>query len=97
MRPTIKSTNGTSFHDTTIRCSVSDLREILGQPTNESNDGSDKVNFEWEMETDDGDAFTVYDWKEGRPLDEYEIIEWNIGGHSVRITEQAKKEIISFL
>jgi hypothetical protein len=97
MKTTTKSTNGTSFHDTTIRCSVNDLREILGEPINESNDGSDKVNFEWEMETDDGYAFTVYDWKEYRPLDEYEIIEWHIGGYNGRITEQAKKEIIKFL
>jgi len=93
MKPTQKETSGTSFYDTTINCSVATFKKVLGEPVYDGNDGLDKVNFEWEMETEEGDVFTVYDWKEYRPLNENEIIEWHIGGMSGRITEQAKREI----
>ena len=43
--------------------------------------------------TNDGDVFTVYDWKEYKALDEHEIIEFHIGGHSKAVTEQAKNEM----
>ena len=93
MKATFKSANGTSFHNTTFSATVQDLRKILGIPREEQNDGEDKVNFEWVMETDDGEVFTVYDWKEYRKLEEDEEIEWHIGGDSGRITEQALEEI----
>jgi len=97
MQPTNKSTGGTSFHDTTIGTTVHTLRKLLGEPYCEDNDGEDKVNFEWQMKTDNGDVFTVYDWKEYRPLDEHEIIEFHIGGMSKVITEQAKNEMYEAL
>jgi hypothetical protein len=93
MKPTTQSANETSFHNTVINCSVATLRKVLGEPVNECNDGQDKVNFDWEMETDNGDIFTVYDWKEYRILNENEMIEWHIGGMSRSVTEQAKREI----
>jgi len=93
MKLTTKGADGTSFHDTTINCSVSTLKKVLGEPQYECNDGSDKVNFDWTMETDEGDVFTVYDWKEYRSLNENEMIEWHIGGMSKQVTEQARREI----
>ena len=93
MKPTTKEVNGTSFHNTTIKCSVSTLKKVLGKPHGGSNTGKDKVNFEWIMETDSGDVFTVYDWKEYRSLNENEMIEWHIGGYNQSVTEQAKHEI----
>ena len=93
MKPTTKSTNGTSFHDSVIRCSVETLRKVLGEPTYDDNSGDDKVNYEWEIETSNGDVFTVYDWKEYRPLNDTDIIEWHIGGHNGNVTEKAKMEI----
>ena len=93
MKPTTKSIDGTSFHDTTIKCSVSTLKKVLGEPEYEPNDGQDKVNFEWDMETNNGDVFTVYDWKEYRSLNEDDMIEWHIGGYDKKTTEQAKHEI----
>jgi hypothetical protein len=93
MRKTNKSTGGTSFHDTTIGTTIYTLRKLLGEPVCEDNTGESKVNYEWVMETWGGDVFTVYDWKEYRPLDEHEVIEFHIGGNSKAITEQAKKEI----
>ena len=93
MKPTEKDVNGTSFHNTTINCSVSTLRKVLGEPYDENNSGEDKVNYCWFMETDNGDVFTVYDWKEYRVLNENETIEWHIGGHNQNVTEDAKYEL----
>ena len=93
MQRTNKTTGGTSFHDTVIGTTIHTLNTLLGEPTYVNNTGMDKVNYEWEMETSDGDVFTVYDWKEYKALDEHEIIEFHIGGHSKTVTEQAKNEI----
>jgi len=95
MKNTTQSLNGTSFHDIVIEATVKELKQILGEPEYDSNDGQDKVNFEWVMETDSGDVFTVYDYKEYRPLYETEMIKWHIGGQDKAITEQAKREIKS--
>ena len=93
MKRTDKISNGTSFHDHTFTATVDDLRNVLGQPQFESNDGEDKNNFDWIMETQDGTVFTVYDWKEYRRLEEDEVIEWHIGGRSGADTEKALLEI----
>jgi hypothetical protein len=93
MQKTLQSMDGTSFHNTTIKCSVSTLIKVLGEPDCAMNDGEDKVNFEWYMETDNGDVFTVYDWKEYRSLNENEMIQWHIGGENRNVTEQAAREI----
>lgn len=93
MKQTNKETNGTSFHGITFTATVQELRKVLGEPTFETNDGQDKVNFEWEMETEDGEVFTVYDYKEYRRLKENEDIEWHIGGHNSLTTRNAAEEI----
>ena len=97
MKQTTKSANGTSFHGDTFRASVADLRKICGKPAFECNDGSDKTNFDWTMETDGGKVFTIYDWKKYRSLQEHEIIEWHIGGHDDMVTDQALSEIAGAL
>ena len=95
MKPTKKSISGTSFHDTTIVASVKQIIEMCGEPSDESNTGEDKVNYEWIMETEDGNVFTIYDWKEYRRITLNERITWHIGGNSRQITEQAKSELIN--
>ena len=97
MKQTNKSANGTSFHGTTFTSTVADLRKILGEPQCEQNDGQDKCNFDWTMETEDGTIFTVYDWKEYRPLKEDEEVEWHVGGYSGMNTEKALNEIADAL
>ena len=97
MKQTDKSADGTSFHNHTFTATVDDLRNVLGQPKFESNDGEDKNNFDWIMETEDGEVFTVYDWKEYRQLDENEDIEWHIGGRSGLTTGKALSEITKAL
>ena len=93
MKTTIKSTSGTSFYDVTFKASVNKLINIIGEPTIEDNTGEDKVNFDWHMETDEGDVFTIYDWKEYRELDKNEPIEWHIGAKSRSVSVIAKGEI----
>ncbi len=88
-----KTANGTSFHNSVILASVNEIIEILGEPQYQSNDGEDKVNFEWDCETEEGDVFTIYDWKEYRPISKDEEIKWHIGGDSRLITSKALKEL----
>ena len=93
MKQTTNSTIGTSFHDTVITTTVNKLIKVLGKPQCDSNDGRDKINFEWNMELADGNVFTVYDYKEYRKLDLDEIIEWHIGGKDKNVTDAALVEI----
>jgi hypothetical protein len=93
LKSTSRSSSGTSFHYSTVRASVNELIKIIGGPTYESNDGEDKVNIEWELEDDNEDVVTIYDWKEYRKIGYDEKIEWHIGGMSKNITNNAKREI----
>jgi hypothetical protein len=93
LKSTSRSSSGTSFHYSTVRASVNELTKIIGEPTYVVNDGEDKVNIEWELEDDNGDVVTVYDWKEYRKIGYDEKIEWHIGGMSKNITDNAKGEI----
>jgi hypothetical protein len=96
-KKTYQSTDGTSFFGTTIFASVNQLIRSFGEPSFENNTGEDKVNFEWEMETDEGEVFTIYDWKEYTSIREDRMIEWHIGGKSERVTNQAKRELLNQL
>ena len=96
-KKTYKSTDGTSFFGTTIRASVEQLTNAFGDPTMDSNWGDDKVNFEWEMETEDGEVFTIYDWKEGRPLRLDEYVVWHIGAKDKSTSNTAEDEILKKL
>ena len=93
MKKTNQSANGTSFHNSVIKTTIAKLREACGEPECECNDGSDKVNIEWVMETDSGDVFTIYDWKEYREIGEDETIRFHVGGTSGVITNQALEEL----
>jgi len=89
--------DGTSFHDTTIKTTLAQLICALGKPDYDNNTGEDKVNFEWDMETDNGVYFTVYDWKEYRKIKPNEVIEWHIGGFQPSMTQYVKREIMKLL
>jgi hypothetical protein len=89
-----QNTDGTSFQNVTFKASVQDLIKVLGEPDYEDNTGNDKTNFEWVMETDDEEVFTIYDWKEYRKLDPTEQIEWHIGSHSRDISGEAQYEVV---
>jgi hypothetical protein len=86
-------TNGTSFHGQVIEATVQEMLDLLGEPDYECNNGSDKCNFDWSGITENGDIFTVYDWKEYRTLPKHEVIEWHIGGKDLYTTIDAKHEL----
>ena len=94
VKKTTSSTDGTSFQDVTFKASVNQLINVFGEPTIQDNTGEDKTNFEWDMETDNGDVFSIYDWKEYRKLDLNEQIEWHIGSHSRDISGEAQYEVM---
>jgi hypothetical protein len=93
LKKTFKEVFGTGFHLSTVRASVNELVSIIGEPTYNDNTGEDKVNIEWELEDENGNVVTVYDWKEYRKIGMDEKIEWHIGGMSKEITDNAKEDI----
>jgi hypothetical protein len=92
-KKTYKNVDGTSFQNVTFKASVQDLTNVFGEP-DDNNTGEDKVNFVWDMETENGDVFTIYDWKEYRKIDLDEQIEWHIGSHSREISGEAQYEVM---
>ena len=88
--------SGTSFHGTTFKASPNQLIESLGEMTSHKS-GDSKTSMEWVRELNDAEVFTVYDWKYYREIDMDEVIEWNVGGRSSRVTEKAKEEILTLL
>lgn len=84
---------GGSFHNVTIEATPNEIISVLGKPDCEQNDGSDKCNFDWNGITEDGVGFTVYDWKEYRPLDMDELVRFHIGGKDYLETSDAKEEL----
>ena len=94
---TNSSTTGTSFHGQVFSSTVSELKEKLGEPQFSQNDGADKVNFEWECETEEGDVFTIYDWKEYREIDETETIHFHIGSLGAGVSNKALEELKQLL
>jgi len=97
MKLSSKSANMTSFHGSVIKTTVNKLIEKIGKPQYGSNDGEDKINFDWVCETSLGSVYTIYDWKEYRPLDLNEEIEFHIGGFSNHDTEFARQELEKLL
>jgi hypothetical protein len=96
-KKTYQSTDGTSFHGVVIRATVNQLISAFGEPDMEYNTGEDKVNFEWNMETYEGEVFTIYDWKEYRPLQRDEYVTWHIGANSKSVSNDAEREILNIL
>ena len=91
------NTSGTSFHGVTLTVTPQKLIDVLGEPDFFDNDGQDKVNMEYNLETEDGIVFTIYDWKEYRPLQMDETIEFHIGGFSYSQCVYAKNEVLRLI
>lgn len=96
-KKTYQSTDGTSFHGVVIRATVNQLISAFGDPTIVDNTGEDKTNYEWDMETNEGEVFCIYDWKEGRPLGKDEFVTWHIGAKSKSVSNDAEREILKAL
>jgi len=90
-----KSACGTSFYGHKVTATPNQLIEALGEPQFGSNDRRDKTKFDWVCETQDGKVFTVYDWKEYKPLDMDSYYSFHIGAHSGPVAARALSEIRS--
>ena len=88
-----KSEHGTSYHLIDIKSTLNLLRKVLGEPKYMCNTGYDKTNVEYVCETEDGDVFTIYDWKMYRPIGDDEVIRFHIGADTDRIAFKAKNEL----
>jgi hypothetical protein len=86
----VSRVGGTSFHQDIIFATPNELRHILDEPAYEFNTGNEKTNMEWYIQMPDGNAFTVYDYKEYKPLHPNGQVEWHIGGHDRFTTHLAK-------
>ena len=93
---TYRDTDGTSFFGTTIRATVEQLTNAFGDPA-DNNTGEDKVNFVWDMETENEEVFTIYDWKEYRELKLDEYVIWHIGAKDKSVCNTAEREILEKL
>ena len=91
------NTSGTSFYGVELTVTPQQLIDALGEPDFFDNDGHDKVNMEYDLETKDEIAFTIYDWKEYRPLQMDELIEFHIGGFSYSQCVYAKNEVLRLI
>jgi hypothetical protein len=49
------------------------------------------------METNEGEVFCIYDWKEGRPLERDQFVTWHIGSKSKSVSNDAEREILKAL
>tara|TARA_R100001377_G_C3121514_1_gene86078 strand:- start:81 stop:371 length:291 start_codon:yes stop_codon:yes gene_type:complete len=88
------NTSGTSFYGVTLTVTPQKLIDVLGEPDFFDNDGQDKVNMEYNLETEDGIAFTIYDWKEYRSLQMDQKVKFHIGGFSYTQCIEAKEELM---
>ena len=69
----------TSFHNDVIYATYQEMIAKLGEPTIDGS-GDDKVQKEWRFVTDNGIAFTIYDWKYyDTDVTNGDVIQWNIG------------------
>tara|TARA_R110000796_G_scaffold248641_2_gene375586 strand:+ start:266 stop:562 length:297 start_codon:yes stop_codon:yes gene_type:complete len=96
-KKTDKYADGTSFHNVTIKFTVNELIDILGEPQMDCNDGEDKVNVEWTCETSKGVVFSIYDWKTYNPLDYDRVVTWHIGTNEYLESIDAREEILKMI
>ena len=90
------SAEGTSFHDVTVITTPAKLiaiAEAYGSDYDDFNDGVGKTNFDFVFRTDEGNTFTVYDWKEYRSLNLDENVEFHIGAKNEYISREAAWEL----
>jgi len=84
----------TSFHQVTLLASLEELKAVLGEPEYHTQDTDEKVQYNWNLETEDGRPFTIYDWKEYRKFDDTEVIEWHVGGKDSASCFEGKREFV---
>lgn len=92
MKTPTQTANGTSHHGSLFRATRADLEKVFGPPRYEDTI-EEKVQAEWVFETDEGEVFTIYDWKEYRSYGLTEPILWHVGAHTRVASHRALQEI----
>tara|TARA_B100000768_G_scaffold62585_1_gene60649 strand:- start:18 stop:347 length:330 start_codon:yes stop_codon:yes gene_type:complete len=67
------------FHNYDFLAAVEDLEKVCGPVMYTDPDVDEITQNEWEMQTEDGTPFTIYDFKEFREYPKSEKITWHIG------------------
>lgn len=94
---TRKSAGEASFHGVTLKATPQQLIDLFSNSVYEQNDGRDKTNFDFTLETESGKVFTIYDWKEYRPLRMDEVVEWHVGAKSLSVSIEGRDEVVAML
>ena len=71
-----------SFHGHDFVAAKQDIEKVCGSVMYTDDDIDEKTQNEWEMQTEDGTAITIYDYKEYREYSDDEKIEWHIGANN---------------
>ena len=74
--------NGTSFHNHDFLAAIEDIEKVCGKVMYTDSDIEEETQNEWEMQSEDGTPFTIYDWKEYREYNKQEKINWHIGAEN---------------
>ena len=94
---TRKSAGGTSFHGVTLKATPQQLIDLFPHSVYEQNDGRDKTNFDFTLQTESGKVFKIYDWKEYRPLRMDEVVIWHVGAHNEETSVKGRDEVVEML
>lgn len=93
----LREVYGTSYFGETVNCSKSDLFEIFGEPSYTIGfEEHKKTHNEWDLKSDEGFVFTIYDYKEPE-YSYYQNIDWHIGAKNRYYAEKAKALIYELL
>jgi hypothetical protein len=68
-----------TFHNHDFIAAQEDIEKVCGIVMYTDPDPGEVTQNEWEMQTEDGTPFTIYDFKEYREYDKNEKITWHIG------------------
>lgn len=93
MKKTQQSTNGTSYHGIQVKVKPSTIFKVLGDASWTGGCSEDKSWFTWDMETETGKVFTLYDWKMPRSAWNRDTIDLHIGAHSKEVSIEAFLEL----
>lgn len=83
-----------AFYNDTFYTDAFTIKSIFGE--SEANFDHDKQNYQWNLKTDKGIEFEIYDWKEGK-ITSFDKVFWHIGANSRKDSAEALKYIINKL
>jgi len=81
------------FHNHDFKAALEDIEKVCGKVMYTDSDTDEQTQNEWEMQTEDGTPFTIYDFKEYRNYDKNEKITWHIGSDNRFGSKRAYEEL----